>query len=152
MENKFTENLNALIQNDQRTAAAIAEAAGIGASYLSQMRKGGKTAPSMEVVISLARALNVPLEKLTGGGDVNFTNGKSERHADPSILQEDPVPYRVQARDELLTEENIALLGRVNARMLLDKMFDKAKADLAYYQRNARAINHLVDYLKTNPE
>lgn len=44
------------------------------------------------------------------------------------------------------------MLSADNARMLLDRMFDKAKADPLYYQRNARAINHLVDYPKTNPE
>lgn len=145
------------MQKRNLSAADVARLMRTTSSTVFGWLKG--TTPRKRAMEDLAALLQVPEDWLVNLSENEFANEINSlsvkpigQRTDALLIQEDPMPYRVSAQDELLTAENIALLGGPNARMLLDKMFDKAKADLNYYQRNARAINLLVDYLKTNPE
>ena len=146
----FSGRLELALLRAGMTKARLAEALGVPASTVSRWK--GIHFPSPVLMASVAKTLAVRREWLVVGLDPMAADCPDSDSAPPLSPHSPPAQLLISAQDELLSMENIALLGGLNARMLLDKMFDKAKADLSYYQRNARAINLLVDYLKTNPE
>ncbi len=138
MNSKFTSNLNALIQKDPRTAAVIASAAGIGASYLSQMRKGGKSAPSMDVVLRLAKVFDVPVEEITGGEAVNFTDDESTYGPKRTV----PRDARLRSLEEAQTAD-----GPAHGLLVLNGRLEDLKGKPVQLKRDMETLRRMADYL-----
>ncbi|GAB3591794.1 XRE family transcriptional regulator [Angustibacter peucedani] len=95
--------LRALRQQDGATLAALAERTGISVSTLSRLESGGRK-PTLELLLPLARAYQVPLDELVGAPPVDDprVHGKPIRRGDQTIVPLSRNPGGVQAFKTLM--------------------------------------------------
>lgn len=95
--------LRALRQKDGVTLASLAERTGISVSTLSRLESGGRK-PTLELLLPLARAYQVPLDELVGAPPVDDprVHGTPVRRGDQRIVPLSRNPGGVQAFKTLM--------------------------------------------------
>ena len=141
-----TNKLDRLIDADRRTAAEIANLAGIRPSYLSQLRKGARSNPRLAVMKKLAEVLEVPIQKFTASSDVSeFT--ETPLRSSTAIIALDQTP------EEELFLEGTEAMGRKWTINKLAEWFGKGKKDEQFLQARLHLIALAVEKLQeTEPE
>jgi transcriptional regulator with XRE-family HTH domain len=143
VDKNFQNRLAAVFDESRLTQQEAARLLQTGQSTISQWLSGAST-PRPKTLLKIAAALKVC--------PIWLTEGKGEKTPAINCPQEPEVREETKdlaAPTNQVLEDLLPLLGYETTRVLLDRMFEKAKSDHAYFLRNGEMLRSLVNYCKS---